>query len=182
MTELTTTRIDHTAKAFDTDLQEITRKVAEMGGLAERQIADSVQALVDRDVELGERVIATRSRRSTPAARGRGKGHPHHRAPPADGGRSARMRRRHARLQRPRADRRPCQAYRQARRRARRRLLPAKADPRRRAHGGAGVWRSSSRCSTPMPAAICSRRSRSGTATKKSIRCALRCSASSSPT
>ncbi len=58
MTDATTTRIDHTAKAFDTDLQEITRKVAEMGGLAERQIADSIQALVDRDVELGERVIA----------------------------------------------------------------------------------------------------------------------------
>ena len=59
MTEITTTRVDHTAKAFDTDLQDITRKVAEMGGLAERQIADSVQALVDRDIELGERVIAT---------------------------------------------------------------------------------------------------------------------------
>ena len=58
MTEVTTTRIDHTAKAFDSDLQEITRKVAEMGGLAERQIADSVQALIERDVELGERVIA----------------------------------------------------------------------------------------------------------------------------
>ena len=56
MTDITT-RIDHTAKAFDTDLQEITRKVAEMGGLVERQIADSVQALVDRDIELGERVI-----------------------------------------------------------------------------------------------------------------------------
>ena len=55
----TTTRVDHTTKAFDTDLQEITRKVAEMGGLVERQIADSVQALVDRDMELGERVIAT---------------------------------------------------------------------------------------------------------------------------
>ena len=54
----TTTRIDHTTKAFDSDLQEITRKVAEMGGLTERQIADSVQALVDRDVELGERVIS----------------------------------------------------------------------------------------------------------------------------
>ena len=33
MTEITTTRVDHTAKAFDTDLQDITRKVAEMGGL-----------------------------------------------------------------------------------------------------------------------------------------------------
>jgi phosphate transport system protein len=60
MTEYTTTttRVDHTSKAFDTDLQDITRKVAEMGGLTERQIADSVQALVDRDVELGERVIS----------------------------------------------------------------------------------------------------------------------------
>jgi phosphate transport system protein len=58
MTDITTTRIDHTIRAFDADLQEITRKVAEMGGLVERQIADSVQALVDRDIELGERVIA----------------------------------------------------------------------------------------------------------------------------
>jgi phosphate transport system protein len=52
-------RADHTAKAFDTDLQEITRKVAEMGGLAERQIGDAIQALTDRDMDLAERVIAT---------------------------------------------------------------------------------------------------------------------------
>jgi phosphate transport system protein len=52
------TRVDHTAKAFDTDLQEITRKVAEMGGLVERQISDAVQALADRDLELGERVLS----------------------------------------------------------------------------------------------------------------------------
>src|SRR5580698_4016593 len=58
MTEITT-RIDHTAKAFDTDLQEITRRVAAMGGLAERQIADATRALVDRDDDLAERVIAT---------------------------------------------------------------------------------------------------------------------------
>ena len=58
MTEYST-RIDHTAKAFDTDLQEIMRKVAEMGGLAERQIADATRALVERDTELAERVIAT---------------------------------------------------------------------------------------------------------------------------
>jgi phosphate transport system protein len=57
MTEFPT-RIDHTAKAFDADLQEITRKVAEMGGLAERQITDAMEALVGRDLEKGEQVIA----------------------------------------------------------------------------------------------------------------------------
>jgi phosphate transport system protein len=49
---------EHTAKAFDVDLQEITRMVAEMGGLAEKQIADSVDALVKRDVERARRVVA----------------------------------------------------------------------------------------------------------------------------
>ena len=52
-------RVDHTTKAFDTDLQEITRRVAEMGGLAEHQIADAIRALVERDTDLAERVIAT---------------------------------------------------------------------------------------------------------------------------
>lgn len=50
---------EHTAKAFDTDLQELTRSVAEMGGLAERMIVDSVDALIRRDVALGQRVVAT---------------------------------------------------------------------------------------------------------------------------
>ena len=50
---------EHTTKAFDSDLQELTRLVAEMGGLAERQIVDSVDALVRRDVVLGARVVAT---------------------------------------------------------------------------------------------------------------------------
>ncbi len=58
MTDLSP-RIDHTTKAFDVDLQEITRRVAEMGGLAERQIADAIQALTDRDTDLAEHVIAT---------------------------------------------------------------------------------------------------------------------------
>ena len=49
---------DHTAKAFDADLQELTRLVAEMGGLAERQIVDSVDALVRRDATQGARVVA----------------------------------------------------------------------------------------------------------------------------
>jgi phosphate transport system protein len=49
---------EHTAKAFDSDLQELTRLVAEMGGLAERMIVESVDALIRRDVTLGQRVVA----------------------------------------------------------------------------------------------------------------------------
>jgi phosphate transport system protein len=49
---------DHTAKAFDEDLQQLNRLIAEMGGLAERMIADSVGALVRRDVAVGMRVVA----------------------------------------------------------------------------------------------------------------------------
>jgi phosphate transport system protein len=50
---------EHTAKAFDIDLQELGRMVAEMGGLAEKLIADSVAALAKRDNERAKRVIAS---------------------------------------------------------------------------------------------------------------------------
>ena len=50
--------MEHTIKAFDTDLQDIARMVAEMGGMAERQIAESVQALARRDTKLAQRVIS----------------------------------------------------------------------------------------------------------------------------
>jgi phosphate transport system protein len=53
------TRVDHTAKAFDADLQEITRKVAEMGGMVERQLSDATRSLVERDTDLAEQVIGT---------------------------------------------------------------------------------------------------------------------------
>src|ERR1700753_3183658 len=52
---------EHTAKAFDSDLQELTRLVAEMGGLAERMIVDSIDALIRRDIPLGQRVVAADS-------------------------------------------------------------------------------------------------------------------------
>ena len=48
----------HTAKAFDVDLQDLARMVAEMGGLAEKQIADAVDALSRRDARLAQRVVA----------------------------------------------------------------------------------------------------------------------------
>jgi phosphate transport system protein len=48
----------HTAKAFDTDLQDLARMVAEMGGLAEKQIADCVDALAKRDTALAQRITS----------------------------------------------------------------------------------------------------------------------------
>ena len=48
----------HTAKAFDTDLQELSRSIGEMGGLAEREFADAIQALTRRDSALAMRVVA----------------------------------------------------------------------------------------------------------------------------
>jgi len=48
----------HTAKAFDVDLQDLARMVAEMGGLTEKQIAESVDALARRDSRLAQGVIA----------------------------------------------------------------------------------------------------------------------------
>ncbi len=49
---------EHTTKAFDTELQTLARQLAEMGGLAEKQIGDAVEALVRRDVRLAQRVVA----------------------------------------------------------------------------------------------------------------------------
>jgi phosphate transport system protein len=48
----------HTVKAFDHDLQELARMIAEMGGLAEKQVADSIDALARRDTVLAQRVAA----------------------------------------------------------------------------------------------------------------------------
>jgi len=49
---------EHTAKAFDVDLQGLARLVAEMGGLAEKEIADAVDALAKNDAALAQRVMA----------------------------------------------------------------------------------------------------------------------------
>jgi phosphate transport system protein len=50
---------EHTAKAFDADLQEITRVVAEIGGLAEKQVADAIDALSKRDSYSAQVVVST---------------------------------------------------------------------------------------------------------------------------
>ena len=48
---------EHTAKAFDVDLQELSRMVAEMGGLTEKQIADAVDALSRPNPEQAQEIV-----------------------------------------------------------------------------------------------------------------------------
>ena len=47
----------HTVKAYDAELEVIDRKIAEMGGIAEKMLADSMEALTRLDVELARRVV-----------------------------------------------------------------------------------------------------------------------------
>jgi phosphate transport system protein len=49
--------MEHTIKAFDADLQDLSRMIAEMGGLAERLIGDGVDALSRHDSDLAQSVI-----------------------------------------------------------------------------------------------------------------------------
>ena len=48
----------HTTKVFDSDLQELARAIAEMGGLAERQIAEAIEALTTRESGPAQRIVA----------------------------------------------------------------------------------------------------------------------------
>jgi phosphate transport system protein len=43
---------DHTQRVFDSDLGKLTQMVAEMGGLAQKQVTDSIDALARHDVAL----------------------------------------------------------------------------------------------------------------------------------
>ena len=47
----------HARTVFDADLQDLVRMVAEMGGLAERQIVQAFDALAQRNTELARKVI-----------------------------------------------------------------------------------------------------------------------------
>lgn len=49
---------DHTTKVFDADLVKLTQKVAEMGGFAQKQITDAMEALARRDLLLAHQVVA----------------------------------------------------------------------------------------------------------------------------
>ncbi|MEO8926832.1 MAG: PhoU domain-containing protein, partial [Caulobacteraceae bacterium] len=54
--------MDHTVRAYDEDLDAITAELARMGGLAEAEVADSIRAIVGRDMALAEAVIGRDAR------------------------------------------------------------------------------------------------------------------------
>ena len=51
--------VNHTIKAFDADLELLDRYISEMGGIAEKMLADAMDALASMNTELAQRVIAT---------------------------------------------------------------------------------------------------------------------------
>jgi phosphate transport system protein len=53
---------EHIVTSFDDELNSLSQKIAEMGGLAEQNVADAVAALVSRDIEKAQRVISTDER------------------------------------------------------------------------------------------------------------------------
>jgi phosphate transport system protein len=53
---------EHILKAFDADIQDLRRRISEMGGVAEKMLVDSMTALVRRDMLLAQEVIATDTR------------------------------------------------------------------------------------------------------------------------
>jgi len=48
---------EHIVKSYDEELTRLNNMIARMGGLAESQIAESIQALVQRDTDIAGRVI-----------------------------------------------------------------------------------------------------------------------------
>ena len=48
----------HTVAAFDADLKSLADMIGEMGSRAGHGLADATKALVDRDIQLAQRVIA----------------------------------------------------------------------------------------------------------------------------
>jgi phosphate transport system protein len=50
---------DHIVKSYDKELEILGRHIAEMGGLAEKMVADAMDALTSLDVELAKQVVTT---------------------------------------------------------------------------------------------------------------------------
>lgn len=56
---------EHIVSSYDTDLENLRRSIAEMGGVAEKMMTDATEALVRRDTVLAQVVIAADKRLDT---------------------------------------------------------------------------------------------------------------------
>jgi phosphate transport system protein len=51
--------VDHTVRAYDRELDTLERRIAEMGGVAEKMVIDAMDALANADTVLAHQVVAT---------------------------------------------------------------------------------------------------------------------------
>ncbi len=51
--------VDHTMKAYDKELDTLERRIAEMGGIAEKMVVDAMDALSQADMTLAHNVVGT---------------------------------------------------------------------------------------------------------------------------
>ena len=51
--------VDHTVKAYDNELDMLDRRIAQMGGIAEKMVIDAMDALTNADTVLAHQVVAT---------------------------------------------------------------------------------------------------------------------------
>ena len=51
--------VEHTVKSYDKELDTLERRIAEMGGIAEKMVIDAMDALANADAVLAHQVVAT---------------------------------------------------------------------------------------------------------------------------
>jgi phosphate transport system protein len=51
--------VEHTLKAFDRELDAIERRIAEMGGIAEKMVVDAMDGLANADTMIAHEIVAT---------------------------------------------------------------------------------------------------------------------------
>jgi phosphate transport system protein len=53
------TVVEHTVRSYDKDLDTLERRIAEMGGIAEKMVIDAMDALSEADMTLAHQVVTT---------------------------------------------------------------------------------------------------------------------------
>ncbi|MGA7198086.1 MAG: PhoU domain-containing protein, partial [Roseiarcus sp.] len=51
--------VEHTVKSYDRELDTLERRIAEMGGIAEKMVIEAMDALANADTVLAHQVVAT---------------------------------------------------------------------------------------------------------------------------